>query len=605
MKFCLILAADVVSDCEWAGSDTLVPLGLGYIAESVKQALPDVEVIMVETIDQLLNATPDIVGISSGTEHYRVAIDWAQRIKSQLGIPIIIGGIHISLLPQSMKDCFDVGVIGEGEVTVVELLKSFIVANYTFNREILQTINGLVFLDNGKLCFTPPRLPISDLTLLPRIKRENLPYYKKSSTTHVFTARGCPYKCSFCSSTNHFSKYRVQSLERTIEEIEMLITEYDVKEIIFYDDLLIANKKKLQAIIEMLEAKGLIGKCVFSCQVRANLVTEEMCQLLKRLGTKSVGMGVESFCDDVLRYYNKQQVTSEVNQRALDLLAKYEIECSPSFIFGAPIETMDDLLVSLRAIYHNVRENKIRGGGWGLLRPYPGTEIWKYAESIGRVSADMDWSCFDGFANARIDGKLYLGQNIDFDQIIQTINEWRLKFTLAARSPENATGDLFITDVKLLNEIADNLKASYGDMKTLDEGNDLIIDFLKRREQGRIFYLSGSWGNQNEQWFWISSEASMLVYTSKQKQLEFSVVVPELLAEYSILPIELCFKIDGKEQCRQTYTNPGSYDMKFKMPNDNGTIVTISSDKAFVPSNIGAGDDIRELSVILSGLNVL
>ncbi len=378
MKFGLMMAVDLRQSAGIDIQNSLVPLGLGFIAESVARSLPDIEIVIKTSIVEMIAEKPDVIGISSVTDYYYIAVEWAIQIKEKLNIPVIIGGIHISLLPHSMNDCFDVAVVGEGEITILELLQS-IIDNKGLDYERLREIQGLFFYENGKPILTPPRPLIENLDLMPMIRREHLPFYNPSST-HVFTARGCPYRCRFCSSSRLFEGYRSHSTSRIVNEIEVLVKEKGVTEIVFFDDLLIASKKRLVDIVDGLDRKGILGKCTFTCQVRANLVDVETCVLLKRLGIRAVGMGIESFSDKVLDYYNKQNVTAEVNQRALDLLSQYLIEVYPSFIFGAPIETIEDTLVTLKMIYRNFTDKKIHGGGWGLLRPFPGTEVWDEAE---------------------------------------------------------------------------------------------------------------------------------------------------------------------------------------------------------------------------------
>ncbi len=142
------------------------PLGLGYIAASIRHNLPNVELVLKESIDDLIAEKPDIIGISAMTNTYYIAIEWARRIKKELSIPVILGGIHISLLPQSLHDCFDVGVVGEGEITLIQLLES-ILHNNGLCCDRLISIDGLVFRNNDRIIVTNSRAQIDDLDSLP------------------------------------------------------------------------------------------------------------------------------------------------------------------------------------------------------------------------------------------------------------------------------------------------------------------------------------------------------------------------------------------------------------------------------------------------------
>ena len=361
-------------------SSPFTALGLGYLAASVRDKLPNVKVVIKEHLDDLIGERPDLIGISSSTESYSIAIKYAKTIKETLRVPVIIGGVHISMLPESLDDNFDVAVIGEGEKTFVELLQS-ILQNHGIRHEALLSIRGLYFKGaDSKYYRTPPREREQDLDSLPAPLFDELPnFFKTPGGTCIVSSRGCPYHCTFCISEKFHQQYRSLSSERVANDIEDLVVNKGFKHITFYDDLLIANRKKVISLISLLREKGLQGKVGFSCAVRANLIDEEMCILLKALNVAGVGMGIESFSDNVLTYYNKTGVTGEINQRALDLLSAYGIVANPSFIFAAPVETKEDMLVTLRQIYKNFREGKINSPTWSTLIPYPGTKIWDYA----------------------------------------------------------------------------------------------------------------------------------------------------------------------------------------------------------------------------------
>ena len=125
LRFGLIAATRF--DMDAYGYNRLELLGIGTLAAYIQEHLPAVEVIMRERIEDLIADKPDVIGIGSITENYGIAIAWAMKVKRELDIPVIVGGAHISLLPLSLKRCFDVAVLGEGELTTVDLLASLIV----------------------------------------------------------------------------------------------------------------------------------------------------------------------------------------------------------------------------------------------------------------------------------------------------------------------------------------------------------------------------------------------------------------------------------------------------------------------------------------------
>jgi|GEM_PF-1925477 len=598
MKLGLILATVLVGDDGKPDQNIMVPLGLGYVAESVRRALPDVEVVMRENISELIADRPDVVGISSVSEHYHIAVKWAREVKRSLNVPVIIGGVHISLLPTSLEDCFDVGVVGEGERTIVELMQS-IISNNGINYGELKSIKGLFFYHDGEPCATQPREFIDDLDSLPSLLRETLPFFKASSLAHVFTARGCPYRCSFCASTRLFRTYRSHSVRRIVDELENLISTGNVKTILFFDDLLIASKKRLAAIVGDLEARGLLGKCDFTCQVRANLVDEETCSLLNKLGVTSVGIGLESFSDKMLKYYNKQHVTCEVNQRALDLLYKHGIQANPAFIFGGPVETEEDLHFTLEKIFHNVATGRISGGAWSLLRPYPGTDIWDYAEKRGLVTQKMDWGRFSDWSNC----ELYLAEMIPLETLVKIVDEWRVKFTLASGGPDPAGwGNLLIRDEEQFRNHLDAIYERGLSSREPRAGDELIEEAIRRQERGEVVPLQGIWPNPPDTWVWMAGSAKLMVQTGKKGIFSCEVVVPDLLESLDMLPMTVEFGVEGHMIRRATLSSVGSYKFELPFKKKDRFRLAVTCDKAMIPRDKGISDDGRELSVILNNL---
>jgi len=454
------------------GYNSFVPLGIGYLEKYISKSLPEVKVIFAEVLEELIQAKPDIIGISSTTENYHIAINNAIKIKEKLGIPVILGGIHISLLPESLQDCFDLAVIGEGEITLVEVLKLYI-RNGSFNKTEMKEIPGLLFKENGALFQTQNRQVVDNLDSLPKPVIDELPFYNSKMVGCIVSARGCPYKCSFCASEKFAHHYRTLSTDLIVDEVEYMIKEKSIRHIVFYDDLLIANKKKVIELISILDKKELLGKCSFSCQVRANLITDEICLLLKKLNVVDVGIGIESFSDKILDYYNKKGVTSEINQRAIDLLNKHGIKVNPSIILGAPIETKEDLLITLRAVYNNIKDSKITSPAWGTLRPYPGTKIWDYAESVGIVSANMDWERFSDWSNF----ETYLCKQIPKSEFYEIIDEWITKISILAIDRPRVEGNFVIKNPEALSEKIKYFQQKLKKRTVYDLGDELIMEY--------------------------------------------------------------------------------------------------------------------------------
>ena len=159
-------------------SGTFPPLGLAYIASAVKSSGHEVEIFDMqmngnsskELFELISKNPPDIIGLGSMTFTFKNAVKIAESIKEEFkDIPIIFGGSQSSAFPiESLKrDCFDLGVTGEGEETIVEILES-----YSRSGSLPTKINGTVVRNNEEIRSNPPREWIKDLDGIPFPARE-------------------------------------------------------------------------------------------------------------------------------------------------------------------------------------------------------------------------------------------------------------------------------------------------------------------------------------------------------------------------------------------------------------------------------------------------
>jgi anaerobic magnesium-protoporphyrin IX monomethyl ester cyclase len=371
---------------------SLPSLGLGYLIAYLKRHCPSVEAVFCLTEKDLLESGADVVAISSTSENYDDACRTAQRVREADGALVVLGGVHVTALPHRLPEVFDIGVLGEGEETLRELVRLLESAPRPDPAD-LQSIAGVCYRDNGGNVFrTAARKQIRDLDSLPFPDRDALgskwktPY---SQAVHLIASRGCPYKCSFCASGRLWKNYRVFSAEYVVAEIEHVIEKYDPREIHFFDDLFIAHKGRFRKFSELIETRGLHRDRVFRTWARADMIDEEMADRLARLNFRSVDFGVESGCQKVLEYLGKSEVTPEINERAINLLADRGISVGVSMIIGAPNETRDQLEMTYQFL-ESIR-SKVDRLGVGLLMPLPGTPVWDEALERGIVSEDMEW----------------------------------------------------------------------------------------------------------------------------------------------------------------------------------------------------------------------
>ena len=328
------------------------------------------------------NFRPDLVLMTSVSARYNVTKWIAKRFKElDNSVPIIVGGHHITALPHTMTENMDIGVIREGEETMRELLP-YVTSPH-------KGIRGIAYrATNGELIITQPRPLIKDLDILPLPARDIVSHRViRGQNTGLITARGCPYHCIFCSNASFWgNKVRFYSAEYVVREIKEIVEKYTNK-IMILDDTFSINKRRLRKISELIQAESL--DLDLNVGGRADVIDEETCILLKKMGVNDMLLGLESGNQRILDYLKDGKVTVEDNYRALKLSKEKGIRVYGSIILGSPGETVEDVKDTLKL---TTSENVWLSTA-NILTPLPDTPLWDEAMERGLVSEDdnMDW----------------------------------------------------------------------------------------------------------------------------------------------------------------------------------------------------------------------
>ncbi len=368
------------------GGQCAFPLGLGYIA-AVLEKRHDVKVIDVgaEGLNNdslrksISEVNPEIVGITSDTLTFQRAIEIAEIVKQvDQKIIVVIGGAHSNVLPAYplQYDCFDIGVYGEGERTAVELWGRI------ERGESYEGIKGIAFRGRDGITVNPKRELIENLDELPLPARHLFPInkYGREDSLHVSpvypvgTSRGCPFSCAFCSNNVVFGrKYRFRSSESVVNEIKLLINEYNGKGIYFREDLFTLNEKRVIALCDEIRKRGLDFD--WECESRVDTISEEMLTAMKRSGCKLIWFGVESGSQRILDYLNKQITLPQIRE-AYRLCQRVDIKAGASFMIGVPGEIIDDVQNTIAL----AEELKPEFAWFNIFTGYPTSPLYEYVK---------------------------------------------------------------------------------------------------------------------------------------------------------------------------------------------------------------------------------
>lgn len=366
-----------------------IPIGLGVIASVLLNEGHTVKILDINAerlsksevksrID--LKSKYGVIGVGGLITTYKY-LKWLipELKKCNPRSKLVIGGGVVTENPTFLlnKTPADIAVIGEGEITMKEL-----VANLQNNGSFGE-IEGIAYRKRGKIKINPPRPLIKNLDDLPFPAYDLLPMdvylhnvghasaIGKKTEMNIITSRGCPYNCRYCYHI--FGRgARFRSVDDVIEEIKELQDKYRIDSILLLDETFTINKRRVVEFCNklILEKIGI----PWSCYARVNLVDREMLRKMKRAGCYRVGYGIESGSQQILDKMNKG-VTVEQAKRAIRLARKAGLICGTTFMFGYRGENLDTIKETV-----NFCKELMISPSFFFTTPYPSTELYKEAK---------------------------------------------------------------------------------------------------------------------------------------------------------------------------------------------------------------------------------
>ncbi len=392
-------------------------LGLAYLAAVSERRGDEVVIFDCDVEDRpiqdfIQEFRPHLVGITANTPQVKQAWRTARAIKEVHDVPIVLGGPHVSVLPEESveKPYVDMVVRGEGEDVWIDIsnrVEAFLKDQPTFSTQALMHPENEVFKDclgltyktsDGQVHHNMDRPPIADLDSLPwpayhLFKMERYTNLQPA-TDHVdgarsfsiLTSRGCPYRCTFCSQSIMPIKWRSRSPENVLEEWRHLVVDLGAEEIGVLDDSANIRVKRLEQLAHLLIENRLNHvPWIFVNGIRANLASKELLALLKQAGLKRVAFGVETGDPDILLSIDKK-VDMDTIRQAFKNAKEVGLETIGFFIIGLPGETREtmqrtiDFAIELDPLIAN----------FSMMTPYPGTKVYEIVKRQGRFLIN-DW----------------------------------------------------------------------------------------------------------------------------------------------------------------------------------------------------------------------
>lgn len=398
------------------------PLGLAYLAAAVRDRGWSVDLVDANALrvgasplaDYALSLRPAAVGISTNVVTHPAGAALAKSIREGgFGGRIIFGGPLPSAIPGYCLDSAptDAVVVGEGEETLAEIM-----ANLAAGRaEPFRGVRGCFWRDDtGAVVREPPRPLIENLDTLPLPAWDLLPpfeYYKSRARRRpigaVICSRGCPYQCTYCNKSIFGSRYRRYSAPRVLEEVEILVKDFGIRQLDILDDNLTLNLDWAKEIFRGLARFGLAIN--LQNGIRADHCDEELLDLMKAAGVFKLSLGVESGCPEVQAGIKKKLDLEKV-VRTTRWARRRGIVVYGNFILGLPY---DSAATMGRTIDFALKMDP-DAATFNYLLPLPGTEVWAEVESRGEFYFRLDDPVVSGFYGS---GLRYRLPGMDLDLV--------------------------------------------------------------------------------------------------------------------------------------------------------------------------------------------
>ncbi|MFC1849964.1 B12-binding domain-containing radical SAM protein [candidate division CSSED10-310 bacterium] len=350
-----------------------------------------------ETVAAIERFQPHILGISMYSNAVHIIRKLVTMIKARYqDMLIIIGGPHVSAVQERLFEAVnikaDFAVLGEGEITLAEL------ATVLAGGNDVSQVPGILYQNRGRWQKTTARKNVVELDQLPDPAWELLPgfphryqppifSYTRGPAAPLITSRGCPYHCAFCDHSVFGYHYRVHSTARIVAMVRTLHQKHGVNHILFADDHLSLNEKRLTALCHAFIDEEIAVN--WSADVRADSLSVEHLMLMKQAGCVRINCGIETGSPELLKKMKKGLNLAHV-KNTLRWAHILGIQTKGLFMVGFPGENNTTIRETL-ALLKNLEVTEINVSKFA---PYPGTPF--YEKLRGPRTDSSYWRYLDG-----------------------------------------------------------------------------------------------------------------------------------------------------------------------------------------------------------------
>ncbi len=360
-----------------------LPVGLGYIAKSLQMIDTEYEIVdlNIDSIDCLFeliqSGNPEFLGISLMSYKCKKNYNLLANIKVRFPkLTIIAGGPHITSNRETvLEECaaIDIGVVGEGEYTMQELLLG----------NPIDQINGILFRKNSQIIFTGTRDFIPDLDKLPYPTYEKFKLDQYGLSMILNSSRGCPYHCIFCGGPIILgNKWRKRSADSMFEELYYWYLK-GYRKFNYSDSNFGLDKTRISKLCDKVIKQNL-NISIFGEGLRADHFDEAMLKKMWQAGFKWLVFGVESGSTKVLINLKKGESLERIED-AIKIAVNIGFEVTLFFIIGSPSEDADDIKKS----FDLAKRYNIGNVYFFNLTPIPGTEYYNWVMEHGFINENF------------------------------------------------------------------------------------------------------------------------------------------------------------------------------------------------------------------------